>query len=751
MTVTVKFKSKLQEHGNQSKEAAASYRKEISSTERKIQVKVEGQQADAIRAFVNKLNSLSYVLNETYPRILEEYSETLLDYVSNLNALGFEADIVKTKAGDIQQIKEWLSVTKVKEFLDEGEKLSAVIKTASKAMEMSPHPVDYSAHPAQYAYGVARRLTDLGSNREETHNSLMTYFNSFKSKLDSANSQLEGLKGSLKNAQFMSSLPVSEALALISRNYLTKENMNSLDSIQDTSDGVALKILLSEKDYYSLSEGVYKADERFFRDLGNVKGSNISNPMMDMIYARINKEFSGVNSDDSREMRNIRAFVYAISNQEQEHSSAYFEKLVYAGDRYATVIGITAKGLVPELPDSNASREEFEKYDRKMEEIFPLLQVFEGKLNKAGQLTSLFEALNVIGIGQNHKDLSRQGSVSKVDRSIYLDKLKWNHTGFTFQVEDKSHIFGGKDKATVTIYDTEKGTEMGGYEAQLNELKEKRKNAIQNFVADIGKSIVGRYVPGASQVIDLVSSAMEQDGSLSSAISFGNDLGETTFKDLYNESLSKTAGGASKLLSFYESLMGIDEEIENVKKEEDITLFDTGGRSLTGVGGQSAKHSINYDLQSILKMDDLEKNGLRGYAYRNAGTTDIARKKEMLVDFEQNLSDEFADYQESVPKQEKSPLSGVINKIWPQEEPAITKDTYQMLMGNSHKSLDEIGVDKVARGMKWMQDESKVEFKQVTAFKDKNGDYSEETKTNKFKVEGYANWGNDLRSLLWPN
>lgn len=581
MTVTVKFKSKLQEHGNQSKEAAASYRKEISSTERKIQVKVEGQQADAIRAFVNKLNSLSYVLNETYPRILEEYSETLLDYVSNLNALGFEADIVKTKAGDIQQIKEWLSVTKVKEFLSEGDELSEVIKKASEALAMSPHPVDYSAHPAQYAYGVARRLTDLGSNREETHNSLMTYFNSFKSKLDSANSQLEGLKGSLKNAQFMSSLPVSEALALISRNYLTKENMNSLDSIQDTSDGVALKILLSEKDY----EGEDGTRAEFFSDLGSVKGSNISNPMMDMIYARINKEFSGVNSDDSRGMLNIRAFVYAIANQEQEHSGAYFEKLVYAGDRYATVIGITAKGLVPELPDSNASREEFEKYDRKMEEIFPLLQVFEGKLNKAGQLTSLFEALNVIGIGQNHKDLSRQGSVSKVDRSIYLDKLKWNHTGFTFQVEDKSHIFGGKDKATVTIYDTEKGTEMGGYETQLNELKEKRKNVIQNFVADIGKSIVGRYVPGASQVIDLVSSAMEQDGSLSSAVSFGNNLGETTFKDLYSESLSKTAGGASKLLSFYESLMGIDDEIEKVKKEEDITLFDTGGRSLTGVGG----------------------------------------------------------------------------------------------------------------------------------------------------------------------
>ena len=744
MTVTVTFKSVLKDHGSNAKEVAASYRKEISSTERKLEVKVEGQQADAIRAFVSKLNSLSHVLNESYPRILEEYSETILDYVSNLNALGFEDNVVKTKAEHIQQIKEWLSVTKAKEFLSEGDELSEVIKKASEALAMRPHSVDYSADPARYAYGVTRRLTDLGSNREETHNSLMSYFNTFKSKLDSAHSQLEGLKGSLKNAQFMSSLPVSDALTLISKNYLTKENMKFLDSIQDTSDGGALKVILSEMDY-----GEDK--EKFFTDLGSVEGSNISNPMTDIIYARVNNEFSKVTDDNSTAMKNIRAFIYAIANQEQEHSGAYFEKLVYAGDRYATAIGITAKGLVPELPDTNASREEFEKYDRKMEEIFPQLQVFEGKLNKAGQLTALFEVLNVIGIGQHHKDLSRQGSVSKVDRSIYLDKLKWNDTGFTFQVEDKSHIFGGKDKATVTIYDTEKGTKMGGYEAQLDELKEKRKNAIQNFVADIGKSIAGRYVPGASQVIDLVSSAMEQDGSLSSAVSFGNDLGEKTFKDLYSESLSKTAGGASKLLSFYESLMGIEDEIEKVEKDQKITLFDNGGRSLTGVRGQSAKHSINYDLQSILKMDDLEKNGLRGYAYRNAGTTDIDRKKKMLVDFEQNLSDEFAAYQKSVPNQEKNPLIEGINSILNnKEDSVITKDVYQMLMGNSHKSLDEIGVDKVARGMKWMQDESSVSFKQVTPFKDKSGVYKEEIQSKKFEVEDYSGWGNNLRSLLWP-
>ena len=717
MTVTVTFKSVLKDHGSNAKEAAASYRKEISSTERKLEVKVEGQQADAIRAFVSKLNSLSYVLNESYPRILEEYSETILDYVSNLNALGFEDNVVKTKAEHIQQIKEWLSVTKAKEFLGEGDELSEVIKKASEALAMSPHSVDYSADPARYAYGVARRLTDLGSNREETHNSLMSYFNTFKSKLDSAHSQLEGLKGSLKNAQFMSSLPVNDALTLISKNYLTKENMKFLDSIQDTSDGGALKVILSEMDY-----GEDK--EKFFTDLGSVEGSNISNPMTDIIYARVNNEFSKVTDDNSTAMKNIRAFIYAIANQEQEHSGAYFEKLVYAGDRYATVIGITAKGLVPELPDTNASREEFEKYDRKMEEIFPQLQVFEGKLNKAGQLTALFEALNVIGIGQKHKDLSRQGSVSKVDRSIYLDKLKWNDTGFTFQVEDKSHIFGGEADATVTVYDTGTGIDLGKHKDELEGLREKRKEVIQNFVADIGKSIVGHYVPGASQVIDLVSSAMEQDGSLSSAVSFGNDVGETTFKDLYSESLSKTAGGASKLLSFYESLMDINDQEIITKNGQKVTLFDIGGRNLSGTDSHYYKPDLNYDLQSILKIDDMEKNGLRGYAYRHAGSSDIDAKINQVDIFETEMVENFS-------KKNKD----------------ITKDAYQMMMGNSDKTLEEVGIDNVVDGLDSIQKKVPTKFKMVTLYDENKKDI----KTKRFETEDYARWGDDLRTVIWPN
>ena len=58
MTVTVISKSGLLDHGNKTKEAAVEYRSQISSVQRKIEAKVTGQEANAIKAFIAKLNSL---------------------------------------------------------------------------------------------------------------------------------------------------------------------------------------------------------------------------------------------------------------------------------------------------------------------------------------------------------------------------------------------------------------------------------------------------------------------------------------------------------------------------------------------------------------------------------------------------------------------------------------------------------------------------------------------------------------------
>lgn len=713
MTVTVLSIYSLKNHANDAKEAASCFRQEISSAERIIEAKVSGQQAEAIEAFISKLNSLSYVLNEQYPQIIETYVEALLSYVARLDGVGFYS-LVKSKGEDIQTIKEWLDTTKAKEFSDIGQELTRAISNASAALAMSPMPTDFEKNVSSYIEDITDCLKKFGEERVKTHTDLENAKNNFKTKLESIAGQLDNLKVSLANARCIIGFEVSTALELIRRGYLTQNNISCLDSIQEMGDGAALKVILSEPGYSS--------PQAFFRALGSVDGSEVSKPMMDIVYNRVYTEFSKVDSDESPFMDNIRTYVYAIANQNQEKSKSYFENLVYAGDRYASVIGLSSKSLVPKLPHATASESEFQKYDDEMRSILPQLEINEQQMKKAGQLSSLFEALNVMRVGENHRIHKSQGSKVSLDRSVVLSNLKWKENGFSFKVEDKSTIWTNSTESNTTIYDTEKGTNLAKYGNELNQLNKNRETAIKDFLGDIAKSTASKYIPGASQIIDLVSSTLEVDDTLSSRLKLADKYGKATFKGLYKESLQKGISRTANLFSLYESLSGFEDREIKIKENQKITLFDVGGRSLKNENGYT-KSDIRYDLQAILKVDDMEKNGLMGYAYRHAGSSDIEVKKEFIDKFSKNL------------KEQKSFFPG---------------DSYQLFSGNSKKSLDEVGMDTIAQGLTNFEDKSDFKMKEVVPIKDKDGHYREKIELNEFEVEDYANWGTQLHSLILP-
>lgn len=119
----------------------------------------------------------------------------------------------------------------------------------------------------------------------------------------------------------------------------------------------------------------------------------------------------------------------------------------------------------------------------------------------------------------------------------------------------------------------------------------------------------------------------------------------------------------------------------------------------------------------------MEKNGLMGYAYRHAGSSDIEVKKEFIDKFSKNL------------KEQKSFFPG---------------DSYQLFSGNSKKSLDEVGMDTIAQGLTNFEDKSDFKMKEVVPIKDKDGHYREKIELNEFEVEDYANWGTQLHSLILP-
>ena len=680
MTVTVISKSGLLDHGNKTKEAAVEYRSQISSVQRKIEAKVTGQEADAIKAFIAKLNSLSQTLHDTYPLTLELYSEAVLKYEAGLTAAGFSSEVVKTKAADIQSIKTWLGETKSKEFLEKSEDLDMAIQAASKALALEPGAIEFTRDAGARAHSIAMNLARHGDERQKTHDELENNLKQFISSLTVVSDRLVGVKATLDNARFISSFSLNTAMDLISKGYLNEQNMDFLDSIQNEGDGEALKVVLGERGYGTST--------KFFTALGSVNTTKVSHAMMDIIYNRVNKEFSYVKKDESLAMENLRTYIQAIANQDQEKAKTYFENLVLAGDRYAQTITELAKALVPDFPKTNDSESEFKNYEEEKLKIQPQLEGFNEHIKRAGVLTSLFESLYVVGIGKSKKVYPSMGSNMSLDTSIVLSGLTFNEkNGFEFNISAPDSMGVRRDESYSTeFFNAGSGVQNAEAISEIHELREKRDKEAALFAVDLAKMAIGSFIPGSGKILDLISSGVKIENNLSSSLNFGDKAGTVTFSDLYKKKVGEKMSDSSTLSDHLEKYCEYDQRI--TKREQFLagSIFDTGGRHLTGNSKDKfVKYDLTYDLQANLKIHDLEKNGLKTFVYHNT-KGDISKKISSIKEYERTMKKIASTNNIDNPKDEKN-------------ERLLTQNTFDLFINKGNIGVNNVTSSNIYEGL----------------------------------------------------
>lgn len=680
MTVTVISKSGLLDHGNKTKEAAVEYRSQISSVQRKIEAKVTGQEANAIKAFIAKLNSLSQTLHDSYPLTLELYSEAVLKYEAGLTAAGFSSEVVKTKAADIQSIKTWLGETKSKEFLEKSEDLDAAIQVASKALALEPGAVEFTRDAGARAHSIAMNLAKHGDERQTTHDELENNLKQFISGLTVVSERLVGVKATLDNARFISSFSLNTAMDLISKGYLNEQNMDFLDSIQNEGDAKVLKVILGEHGY--------SAPTGFFKALGSVDTTKVSHAMMDIVYNRINKEFSNVKKDKSPAMENLRTYIQAIANQDQEKAKTYFENLVLAGDRYAQTITELAKALVPDFPKTNDSESEFKNYEAEKLKIQPQLEGFNEHIKRAGVLTSLFESLYVVGIGKSKKVYPSMGSNMSLDTSIVLSGLTFNEkNGFEFNISAPDSMGVRRDESYSTeFFNAGSGVQNAEAISEIHELREKRDKEAALFAVDLAKMAIGSFIPGSGKILDLISSGVKIENNLSSSLNFGDKAGTVTFSDLYKKKVGEKMSDSSTLSDHLEKYCEYDQRI--TKREQFLagSIFDTGGRHLTGNSKDKfVKYDLTYDLQANLKIHDLEKNGLKTFVYHNT-KGDISKKISSIKEYERTMKKIASTNNIDNPKDEKN-------------ERLLTQNTFDLFINKGNIGVNNVTSSNIYEGL----------------------------------------------------
>lgn len=680
MTVTVISKSGLLDHGNKTKEAAVEYRSQISSVQRKIEAKVTGQEANAIKAFIAKLNSLSQTLHDSYPLTLELYSEAILKYEAGLTAAGFSSEVVKTKAADIQSIKTWLGETKSKEFLEKSEDLDAAIQVASKALALEPGAVEFTRDAGARAHSIAMNLAKHGDERQTTHDELENNLKQFISGLTVVSERLVGVKATLDNARFISSFSLNTAMDLISKGYLNEQNMDFLDSIQNEGDAKVLKVILGEHGY--------SAPTGFFKALGSVDTTKVSHAMMDIVYNRINKEFSNVKKDKSPAMENLRTYIQAIANQDQEKAKTYFENLVLAGDRYAQTITELAKALVPDFPKTNDSESEFKNYEAEKLKIQPQLEGFNEHIKRAGVLTSLFESLYVVGIGKSKKVYPSMGSNMSLDTSIVLSGLTFNEkNGFEFNISAPDSMGVRRDESYSTeFFNAGSGVQNAEAISEIHELREKRDKEAALFAVDLAKMAIGSFIPGSGKILDLISSGVKIENNLSSSLNFGDKAGTVTFSDLYKKKVGEKMSDSSTLSDHLEKYYEYDQRI--TKREQFLagSIFDIGGRHLTGNSKDKfVKYDLTYDLQANLKIHDLEKNGLKTFVYHNT-KGDISKKISSIKEYERTMKKIASTNNIDNPKDEKN-------------ERLLTQNTFDLFINKGNIGVNNVTSSNIYEGL----------------------------------------------------
>lgn len=678
MKVTVKDKEGLQTHATESENAATEYVNNISATERQFTMKVEGSYTSAINKFQERLNSISTILHEDFPQSLERYGETILTYIADLDSAGFSpSQVIKTKDDDIEKIKNWLTSEKSKEFSTTLGDLTPAVKAAKDALALSPKPYEMSEKPTVESIqkDIDAKLKTLSDARETTHQALNTALNTFKTNLQEVSASLAGINAAILNAANIGTLSISELTKMIKNGQLTDQNMQLINSIQDSEDIVVLRILLNENGN----------EVEFFENLGSVNAKHVSETMMDLVYYRVNHEYEVALQYDGAK-NNIEIFIKSISEQDKDAAKDYFEKLTMAGDRYASILSTRARGLMPALPASNADASAWSKYESERADAIAQYPEIETKMARAGVLTSLFESLAVANVGKDERNYKGK----KYDLTSKISNLQFVDGGFTYDLTTRElknlqnmSVEASTEKISSNSYtDFDKVAKSEKFE-NLREIREKRNDALKDYAKELLGMIAGKVVPGGDSLVELAFSQDDVFEKPGATFSYINSSGKAALREFHSKIGGEYFGDYATLVSHIDGLKEIDAEEAKAKDDATGAFFNAGGRTMSGESTGYVKYDMTYDLQSIMARDDMEKNGLRGYYYDmvpDDENTPINEKIENVKNYENEM-------------QSRRP-----------EMALSSYESYEFFTGQGGYTVEDIGIENVNKDIKSISD-----------------------------------------------
>lgn len=688
MSIQVKNIAGLDSYGTSIHSFGGRFEEAASDTVREFNTSLEGEKAEAINAFFEKLNKIQTTVFKDAPKAVMTYGQQVFTFTGELKGLGFsslaftddESMTTLTNSLEAQQ-RDVIAIVK-----------SKVIKVVQQAVDVMG---EGDATISNFDSTADSLILEEVKSRKETHKGIKTAHEKLETDITKSAETFESLAILTQNAKAITSIPALNILDAIQRGDLRQDNVNYLDAAYTSDDVEIIKVLISESRY--------KTKKDFFEKLARAKVDDASLPTTMLVANRLEK------AAEKDEVDGLGAFFEVLSNRDVKEVQVYTAKLSSSID--TIVDGLNARGQSLRKPmPKDYNSEEYQEWLKGEEEAKERLKSLKESSVRYGRLNNILTYMNTEKFGKT--TITAKGvSLGNGEIGDFTATTKRNIKAGSFTSSKKNGEY------TFTIQDLgidrKDGSEtisVSSYKEQdqlkkLDKMEELRKQKDRLWLEsayNTTKNIVSMN-PAAGFFWNMVeaAAATKEEKNIFDAIAKNGTkaLSETDFKKYKNikKASSHVAGG---FLEHFEKAQKIQSELAKIDNDLLNQEMDTGATAIKE--GNSYKHisgQSRYDFEANLRMADLQQNGLRGYYFRRI-LEKTGNKVETAVEKLKELETQ-------------------LNAIEPSGD--YTKEVKSLFSGEGSMSPEQLGGEKLVKGLN--------EFQNVTQdIKDYNFTYDDYSK-----------------------
>lgn len=687
MSIQVKNIAGLDSYGTSIHSFGGRFEEAASDTVREFNTSLEGEKAEAINAFFEKLNAIQTTVFKDAPKAVMTYGQQVFTFTGELKGLGFsslaftddESMTTLTNSLEAQQ-RDVIAIVK-----------SKVIKVVQQAVDVMG---EGDATISNFDSTADSLILEEVKSRKETHKGIKTAHEKLETDITKSAETFESLAILTQNAKAITSIPALNILDAIQRGDLRQDNVNYLDAAYTSDDVEIIKVLISESRY--------KTKKDYFEKLARAKVDDASLPTTMLVANRLEK------AAEKGEVDGLGAFFEVLSNRDVKEVQVYTAKLSSSID--TIVDGLNAKGqsLRKPMPKDYNSKE-YEEWLKEEEEAKERLKALKETSVRYGRLNNILTYMNTEKFGKTTITAKRvslgNGEIGDFTATTKRNIKAGSFTSskkngeYTFTIQDLG-IDRKDGSETISVSSYKEQDQLKKLD-KMEELRKQKDRLWLESAYNTTKNIVSMN-PAAGFFWNMVeaAAATKEEKNIFDAVAKNGTkaLSETDFKKYKNlkKASSHVAGG---FLEHFEKAQKIQSELEKIDKDLLNQEMDTGATAIKE--GNSYKHisgQSRYDFEANLRMADLQQNGLRGYYFRRILEKQKGNVETAVIKFNE------------IEKQ--------LNAIEPSGD--YTEEVKSLFSGDGSISPEQLGGEKLVKGLK--------EFQNVTQ---SMGEY-------KFKYDDYG-------------